>query len=975
VSLVLALEPDPRQAAVIKQVVRDRVGADFVLADSKDAALAAITERVPDLILVTALLSPRDESDLTDRLRDLEGADHLQTLTIPLLAHAAVTSPKRKKRGLLSALTGEADAPVAPSGCDPAVFAAEVADYIARAEERKAEAAAQRAREDRRARKRRRETSATGPADEAAPPPAQAGGSYWDWEPSPTPSADTTPTASAVVAVNDPGTPPVPGYSSWANPWDVSNEGTPRTAEVAAAAIAVEDADGATDTDDPPLSTPKGWHEQAREALAALAAEPAPTYLDDHEIDIDPPVASIDPLEALLLHPAPVAAADLIEEAAPAPDEEIDLSALLVDDAVGSPTTEAQSDIYTLSPHSLDLASLDPAETPPAAAEAALRTFEGESSAPAAESPALEALRADLDRLRADRESVEAALAEARAAQRRAETAAEEASARGEAEAERRALEVAARAREEARVERLGRDDAERRALEEAERRVEAERSAREDAERRAREEAERRETERLARDEADRLAREAQSRMREEADAERRLREEAERLAREAEAARAREAEERRVRDDAEREAREAAEQQFAAERRAREDAEARAAAERAAREDSERRAREEAERLAREADDRRAREETERKAREAAEARADAERRAREEAEQRARAEVERLAREASERRAAEDAERKAREVAERAAQDRSVREQAERAARLAADQRAEVERAAREAERAAAQAAAKAKDEAERLAKDAAARAREEVRAERKAREEAERRAAAERKAREEAERRAKQEVERRTAAEAKAQRDAERHAAETAARPSPKKTAVVRKPRRRVDPAPPPAAGPSNGKPRPTLDEWGLYDPDKCGFGALYAKLEEIEGGQSVVEDEPSAADLLGAESSEPGAAASGRNPRPLSMWAWRAAPPQTTPPPKPLAGVGPDDFRGMVARLNIPAAVAAVRYASGARIHRVKVSPAARPPKREASQVIILSRKILEAVREQAAGPRSLTARR
>ena len=60
-SLVLALEPDPKQAAVLKQVVRDRVGAQLVLADSKDAALAAIAERVPDLILVTNLMSPRDE--------------------------------------------------------------------------------------------------------------------------------------------------------------------------------------------------------------------------------------------------------------------------------------------------------------------------------------------------------------------------------------------------------------------------------------------------------------------------------------------------------------------------------------------------------------------------------------------------------------------------------------------------------------------------------------------------------------------------------------------------------------------------------------------------------------------------------------------------------------------------------------------------------------------------------------------------
>ena len=96
-SLVLALEPDPKQAAVLKQVVRDRVGAEFVLADSKDAALAAIAERVPDLILVTALLSPRDESELTDRLRDLEGAEHLQTLTIPLLAERPAAAPKKKR--------------------------------------------------------------------------------------------------------------------------------------------------------------------------------------------------------------------------------------------------------------------------------------------------------------------------------------------------------------------------------------------------------------------------------------------------------------------------------------------------------------------------------------------------------------------------------------------------------------------------------------------------------------------------------------------------------------------------------------------------------------------------------------------------------------------------------------------------------------------------------------------------------------
>ena len=75
---VLAFEPDPRQAAALKLVVKDRVGANFVLAESKDAALAAIRSAVPDLILLTALISPRDEKEIADLIRKLDGAEHTQ---------------------------------------------------------------------------------------------------------------------------------------------------------------------------------------------------------------------------------------------------------------------------------------------------------------------------------------------------------------------------------------------------------------------------------------------------------------------------------------------------------------------------------------------------------------------------------------------------------------------------------------------------------------------------------------------------------------------------------------------------------------------------------------------------------------------------------------------------------------------------------------------------------------------------------
>jgi hypothetical protein len=86
VALVLAIEPDHRQATTLKRVVRELVKADLVLVDSRDAAITAIDSQIPDVILVTALLSPRDEEELVTHLRALEGAEHLQTHTIPQLA-------------------------------------------------------------------------------------------------------------------------------------------------------------------------------------------------------------------------------------------------------------------------------------------------------------------------------------------------------------------------------------------------------------------------------------------------------------------------------------------------------------------------------------------------------------------------------------------------------------------------------------------------------------------------------------------------------------------------------------------------------------------------------------------------------------------------------------------------------------------------------------------------------------------------
>src|SRR5213596_1521361 len=101
--LILAIEPDRRQANQLTTVVKSRLHADLVLAESAARALAALGDRVPDLILTSALLSPTDEVVLGERLRALDGAAaHVQTLTIPVLASGK--SRSKKVGGMLSVL-------------------------------------------------------------------------------------------------------------------------------------------------------------------------------------------------------------------------------------------------------------------------------------------------------------------------------------------------------------------------------------------------------------------------------------------------------------------------------------------------------------------------------------------------------------------------------------------------------------------------------------------------------------------------------------------------------------------------------------------------------------------------------------------------------------------------------------------------------------------------------------------------------
>ncbi|HXG54409.1 MAG TPA: hypothetical protein VNJ03_03445 [Vicinamibacterales bacterium] len=134
---ILALEPDQRQAALLRHVITTDVHAEMIIVESRDAAVAAISTRVPDVILLTALLSPRDEDDLISHLRTRDGVEHVQTHTIPMLASAAPDEPVAGG-GLLGRLRRKKET-TQMVGCDPAMFAEEVRSYLARAAELKAE--------------------------------------------------------------------------------------------------------------------------------------------------------------------------------------------------------------------------------------------------------------------------------------------------------------------------------------------------------------------------------------------------------------------------------------------------------------------------------------------------------------------------------------------------------------------------------------------------------------------------------------------------------------------------------------------------------------------------------------------------------------------------------------------------------------------------------------------------------------------
>jgi hypothetical protein len=124
----MAVEPDPSQAAQLSALFRRQFQAELVMSGSASGAMAKLHGRIPELVLTSALISPRDEAELIAWLRGLGAkGSHVQTVTIPTLANGA---PEEVSRGGGGLFGREKPLPSRPDSCDPSVFADWISIYL-----------------------------------------------------------------------------------------------------------------------------------------------------------------------------------------------------------------------------------------------------------------------------------------------------------------------------------------------------------------------------------------------------------------------------------------------------------------------------------------------------------------------------------------------------------------------------------------------------------------------------------------------------------------------------------------------------------------------------------------------------------------------------------------------------------------------------------------------------------------------------
>ena len=127
-ALILVVEPDRTRAAQVASLMRNHLRAQTIVVDCALRARGALVYSIPDVILLSTLISTQDEAGITSELRGLgDAAAHVQLVTIPMLADAP--APPASRRGLLASFL-TAKPSIETAGCEADLFAQQVSDYL-----------------------------------------------------------------------------------------------------------------------------------------------------------------------------------------------------------------------------------------------------------------------------------------------------------------------------------------------------------------------------------------------------------------------------------------------------------------------------------------------------------------------------------------------------------------------------------------------------------------------------------------------------------------------------------------------------------------------------------------------------------------------------------------------------------------------------------------------------------------------------
>src|SRR5258705_13281234 len=99
-ALILLVEPDKARAAQVASLMRNRLRAQTIVVDCAVRARGALVYSIPDVILLSTLISTQDEAGITSELRGPgDAAAHVQMVTTPMLADPP--APPASPRGTL----------------------------------------------------------------------------------------------------------------------------------------------------------------------------------------------------------------------------------------------------------------------------------------------------------------------------------------------------------------------------------------------------------------------------------------------------------------------------------------------------------------------------------------------------------------------------------------------------------------------------------------------------------------------------------------------------------------------------------------------------------------------------------------------------------------------------------------------------------------------------------------------------------